>query len=429
MLSNDELAAVLAIGHETRSVEFKAAGGLGDKAFVALVARAALALANQRDGGNIVLGIDDRNAGASNGLDDDQLRDWSNLDLVADKLNRYSDPPLILRVQARELPNGRPVVVIEVAEFSEIPSLCMKDYPGVLALGQLYTRSLRKPESSMYHTHNEMREVLDLATQKGLRRFRETAVGAGLFSGSPELVTAPQSDAEKFQEQIDDMVAAAELNDITSQAHFRHLIYPQSFLHNKIPYSALRLSLLESVVRLRGWPFPYVDSPFYGENFIGEATTWMNKSEAWRFYTSGLFADFRELGDWPDDWESFHGSEATGNMPVWFPLLNFTEALEFAARLKTQLGLAEPMVVRFEARNIADRRLVVNDPRRSGFHQDYIYSSPSWTSQEILVTDEAVVSGTRPLAAAATKHMLERFGWQGVTTSLLEEIQAGALDG
>lgn len=429
MLSNEELAAVLAIGHETRSVEFKAGGNIGDKAFVALVARACLALANQRDGGNIVLGIDDRNAEASSGLDDDQLRDWSNLDLVADKLNRYCDPPLILRVEARELPNGNPVVVIEVSEFSEIPSLCIKDYPGVLALGQLYTRSLRKPESSMYHTHNEMREVLDLATQKGLRRFRETAVGAGLFWGSPDLMPAAQSDAERFQEQVDDMTASSELADIISQAHFRHLIYPQSFVQDKVAYSELRSSLQESVVRLRGWPFPYVQSPLNGEDYIGEVTTWRDKTEAWRFYTSGLFADFRMLGDWEDDWESFGSSQAAGNMPVWFPLLHFTEALELAARLKAKLALAEPMVVRFEAKNIAGRRLVANDPRRSGFHQDYIYSSPNWTSDEIVVTDEDVLSGTRPLAAAATKRLLERFGWQGVTTTLLEEIQAGALDG
>lgn len=126
MLSNEELAAVLTVGYETRSVEFKSAGNLTDKAFVALVVRAALALANQRDGGNIVLGVDDRDPqGENNGLDENQLRDWKNLDTVADKLNRYADPPLILRIEEREHPNGNPVVVIEVSEFSEVKSICV----------------------------------------------------------------------------------------------------------------------------------------------------------------------------------------------------------------------------------------------------------------------------------------------------------------
>lgn len=430
MLSNEELAAVLTVGYETRSVEFKSAGNLTDKAFVALVVRAALALANQRDGGNIVLGVDDRDPqGENNGLDENQLRDWKNLDTVADKLNRYADPPLILRIEEREHPNGNPVVVIEVSEFSEIPSLCLKDYPNTLALGQLYTRSLRKPESSMYHTQNEMREVLDLATQKGVRRFMETATGAGLLARLSEPAPAVPSHAEQFQEQIDAMAADPQLVVITAQPHFRHLIYPQSFEADRVPFEEMKRCVREATVRLRGWPFPFVENPVNGDVFVGETTTWGTHNETWRFFTSGLFADFKAIGDWPNDWDSFGGNaETTGNMPAWFPLLNFTEALEFAARLKTRLALAEPMVVRFEAYNMAGTKLVVADDRRSGFHQDYIYSAPSWRSEEVLVTDEAVLSGTRSLAVKSTKHLLGRFGWEGVTSDLLEGIQAGALN-
>ncbi|MBU8868583.1 RNA-binding domain-containing protein [Paenarthrobacter aromaticivorans] len=422
MLSNEELAAVITVGHETRSVEFKAAGQLSDKAYVALVARAALAMANQRDGGNIVLGVDDSNPGDSTGLSQNQVREWTSLDDVADKLNRYCDPPLILRVEARTHPNGESVVVVEVGEFSEIPSLCVKEYPGILVLGQLYTRSLRKPESSIYHTHNEMREVLDLATQKGLRRFRETAAGAGIaWAGNP-------SDREKFQVQIDAATASSELNQITSEAHFRHLIYPQSFDARKVPRRDLSSSVRDSAVRLRGWPFPYVNEPRNGEDFIGEGSSSTRRAEGWRFYSSGLFADYRTVGEWPDDWDSFGGrAETSGNIPVWFALLNFTEALEFAARLKTKLAIAEPLMVRFEMANVANMKLVVADSRRSGFHQDYVYASNFWASQEILVTDEVVISGTRRLAAETALEFCELFGWHGVTLDLLEGIQSSSL--
>jgi hypothetical protein len=424
MLSNEELAAVIAVGHETRSVEFKTAGSLSDKAYVALVARAALALANQRDGGNIVLGIDDRNPADSSGLSQQQLSEWTSLDAVADQLNRYCDPPLALRLEAREHPNGNAVVVVQIGEFSEIPSLCVKEYPGVLVLGQLYTRSLRKPESSIYHTHNEMREVIELATQKGLRRFRETAIGAGVPW------TVGPSDKDRFQEQIDAMTSASELVDVTSVAHFRHLIYPQSFDARKVPRRELKSSVWDSCVSLRGWPFPYVSDPRNGEDFIGEETSSARHTEGWRFYTSGLFADFRAVGEWPDDGDSFGGNrETAGNIPVWFALLHFTEALEFAARLKSRLAIAEPLVVRFEAVNVADMKLVVADSRRAGFRQDYIYSSNHWTSEEILVTEEVVVSGTRALAAEATKDFVEQFGWYGVTLDLLQGIQSAHLAG
>ena len=59
MLSNDEIAAFIAAGHEVRHVEFKGRGSTSDSEFVAKVARAAMAMANQRDGGYVIVGVDE----------------------------------------------------------------------------------------------------------------------------------------------------------------------------------------------------------------------------------------------------------------------------------------------------------------------------------------------------------------------------------
>lgn len=99
MLSNEELAASVELGVETRAVEFKGAGSTGAKDFVATVARACIALANQRDGGHVVIGVVDNDPGGSNGgLDDAQLAEWLNADNVLSKINTYADPPLALRI-------------------------------------------------------------------------------------------------------------------------------------------------------------------------------------------------------------------------------------------------------------------------------------------------------------------------------------------
>ena len=135
VISNEDLADVVLLGHELDSVEFKGVGNLSDKAFLAKVTRACLGMSNRRDGGTVIVGIEDKNPGASTGLSESQISDWLNYDNVADALHRYADPAIRFELAQRSLPGGAPVAVIEVAEFEEIPTLCRKDYSGVLVTG------------------------------------------------------------------------------------------------------------------------------------------------------------------------------------------------------------------------------------------------------------------------------------------------------
>ncbi|EMY34768.1 hypothetical protein D477_007948 [Arthrobacter crystallopoietes BAB-32] len=423
MLSDAELESVLSVGQETRAVEFKRSGSLEDGDYVALVARAALAFANQRDGGQIILGIVDSSAmGEENGLNESQLEDWSDIDKVTDKINRYADPPLQLTVGKRNHPNGRGVVIIEVREFAEIPSLCARDFGSKLKLGQLYTRSLRKPESSQYHTQNEMREVLDLATQKGLRRFVETVGRAGLNLAAA--ASSQPTEQQLYREQLDSIPAHLSTFD-SAAPHFVHIIHPSSFSPDRIAYTELQQKVAGSTVSKRGWPFPFSREPERGQDLIWEENGRMHP-EAWAFFTTGLFADLRSIGEWQNDWDSLTIDDErgiTGNMPVWLPLCNFTEAIEFAVRLRAAMALDEPMAIRFEGKHLTGRRLVVADRGRSGFHSNYVYSAAEWSSNPILLDDTTAVAGTRQFAVEATKELVHRFGWTAVTDDLLSSIQ------
>jgi hypothetical protein len=60
MVDQQELEALLAPEHEIRSIEVKSPGSLGDKAYVAQVAKAAMAMGNHHDGGLVCPGIDDK---------------------------------------------------------------------------------------------------------------------------------------------------------------------------------------------------------------------------------------------------------------------------------------------------------------------------------------------------------------------------------
>lgn len=184
MLTPDEIADLLSLGHEIRGVEFKGPGTSTDKYFLAKVARAAMSLGNLRDGGHVIIGIDDDKAQAMlPGLGASELKSWLAFDDVSRRLAEYADPPLQFEVAEVKLSSGATVAVIQVAEFADVPHLCAKDYPRVLRNGALYVRPRKAPETSEVATSVEMREVLDLATEKALRAYVSIAGRAGVTLG------------------------------------------------------------------------------------------------------------------------------------------------------------------------------------------------------------------------------------------------------
>ncbi|KJC64681.1 helix-turn-helix domain-containing protein [Agreia bicolorata] len=232
MLNDEQLAAIIDVGYEQRGVEFKSAGGRSDRSFLANVARATIALVNQRDGGHLVIGLSEKDIDdAASGLSTEQLEQWLSFDDVSDQINAYADPPLQIQLAQVQLPNGRAVVVVEVSEFAEVPVLSKKDYPNRIRARQLYTRSMAKPESSAALTQNELREVITLATERQLARFLETARRAGLGVRHPAAASA----REQFDEQLSRALAGGfHLDQALPQ--FLTTIRPAVFDPRQIPF-------------------------------------------------------------------------------------------------------------------------------------------------------------------------------------------------
>jgi predicted HTH transcriptional regulator len=181
MLNADEIEAILRGGRETTGFELKGPGNRSDTHHIAKVAHAALGLGNLRDGGHIVIGIDDKDpASLGPGLEQGDLASWLSYDDVARKLANYADPPLEFDIAQIELSSGAKVAVMQVYEFRDYPHICAKAYEGVMEKGQIYVRPRKTPETSKIADSVEMRDLIDLATEKGVRRFVERARGAGL---------------------------------------------------------------------------------------------------------------------------------------------------------------------------------------------------------------------------------------------------------
>jgi hypothetical protein len=196
VLTANDLEVLLSGGYERRHLEVKGPGERDDKHFFAKVTRAILSMANLRDGGHVVLGIVDTDLVAMlPGLAPPQVASWLDFDTVSARIATYTDPPLRFDLSQLHLSSGAAVVVIEVHEFDDVPILCAQGFQAqgsqeVLRKGACYVRSHRIPETAEIPTAVEMRELLDLAIEKRLRRFLATAQVAGGVVQSAETASS-----------------------------------------------------------------------------------------------------------------------------------------------------------------------------------------------------------------------------------------------
>lgn len=101
-MTNQEFAEILSFTYERRGIEFKGPGPRSDKQLFAKVMRAVLGMANRRDGGLVVMGVEDNGTGlVLTGLSTADLSTWK-YDDVADSLAAYADPSVSFELEIRE---------------------------------------------------------------------------------------------------------------------------------------------------------------------------------------------------------------------------------------------------------------------------------------------------------------------------------------
>lgn len=428
-MTEEEFADLLQLGYEQRGVEFKGPGPLSDNYLRVKVVRAILGMANRRDGGYVFIGVDEQERRPiATGLSDEDLRTW-NYDDVADKLARYADPSVRFDLQILRHQN-RSFVSIHVQEFEDVPIICkngFQDHKGkeVLRGGALYVRSRRKPETAEVPTHEDMRELIDLATEKGIRRFVQVVQRAGL-SGLSSVVP---TDEDLFAQQRSPLGARSLTEKIQSRGYWEVVIRPSAFIEQRIgDFGDLERIVQRSAVEVGGWDFPHVDrhQPLVREmHAVGLDYDWDRYIELWRLYQSGQFVHLSAMPlDWLDRTNLYsrpEGWEPGRDIGVLRTILHFTRIFEFAARLGATPASDEQMVVSMTIGGLLDRQLVVDSPRREPFWHSYT------TALEVFLYEKAyhrtdLMGQPRKLALKASQELFLRFGWNAAP-EVLEGMQ------
>lgn len=418
MMTAAELEAVLRRDYERRDVELKGPGPRGTKHLFAKIAKAALSMGNLRDGGYVVIGInDDQQAQMLPGLNDAELASWMSYDKVAAALAEYCDPPLRMEISKLALSSGATVAILRVEEFEDVPHLCIRDFGdmknAVTKKGALYVRSRKSPATTEIALSSELRDIITLATEKALRAYVRTAERAG-FS-----LADLQADADRYKERLASAWSRSTLADmIQTKGHWSIHIRPELFALDRVPYRQLEPILQNATVRLLGWPMPFIETGtklLRGNDWIGTDINDepVNCYETWRFLTTGEFAQLESI---TTDWgRTFVGSEIpdgfTSIITVWQVVALMTETHELAARLALSAAGADPMRVEIRLNALDGRALVPGLPGRAFMLP---FRAPEGESVNYVATysRDDLVAAPQVLAVSACEEFFARFGWQ-----------------
>ncbi len=226
------------------------------------------------------------------------------------------------------------------------------------------------------------------------------------------------------------------LEKIRSRGHWSVVIRPATFLAERIPRQADLVPLIRSsVVQLRGWDFPHIDSkapPHRDLDWIGQESEWGQFLEIWRIYQSGQFADLSGmLEDWLDqDWrDQLSGRQGVPDdwkpgrrLGVFEAVFRFIEIFEFAARLALTAAGDDFMHIEVALRGLSGRQLWMDDPARGPIWSGQPAAIPELPYQ-VDISRSELIGNPRELAIEPTLRLFDRFGWD-VTEATIRSLQA-----
>lgn len=138
----EELETQLRLGRETQTFEVKGCMPW----HVTTLAKDILAMANHRDGGVIVIGVQDRTF-AREGVDA-QIKATYDVDAMRAKMKRFADPPVRFDVDFLTDAGGLEYVVITVKTYETVPVISRANNNSDVYQGVLYYRNSDGPVES-----------------------------------------------------------------------------------------------------------------------------------------------------------------------------------------------------------------------------------------------------------------------------------------
>jgi hypothetical protein len=424
--SPDGLDNLVQWPREERSLEFKCSMNWGEAQTKAKLTKSVLAMANLRDGGHIVLGVE-RQANDSYvpvGMKPEHLDSFVQ-DELSPHFSEYADPYIEVTL-IKHTVDAKAFCILRVGEFAELPVICKKDGLEKLRRGATYTRSRRMPETVEVPGQAEMREILDLAVEKRSRAFARQADRMGLVK---------EIRPDQFNEQLGALPENELDKRIRSMGHWRVLIRPTAFERARFQtLTDARFFVASNAVSSGGWQYPLAHDKQIvdGNDWIKSEVEFPPHLETWALFRSGQFLfDFAFAEEyigtdaWPVHPQFLVPGKGKRYLNILRTLVIVTCISEFAARMSNK-GLLEPSaLLSIGLYGIGGRELSYMMPKHK-------LDGRYWSRKEAIeiertVTAEGLRTGSAELAIQITQEIFAGFGWSNPPRSLLVEEQSRLL--
>jgi len=186
----EEFERLIEGGTETQKIDFKESCPWEKDS----IAKDILAFSNVRGGGYIIIGIREIEGGIERqGISDGHLGTYD-LETMLDQLSSYADPRIDIELDpVEDVKNNKKYLIIVVKEFQDIPAICKKDGKEVNK-GVIYYRNTdRRPESAPVSNSSDMRDIIELAAVKMVKKYRELGL------------TPESKDEELFDKELEEL--------------------------------------------------------------------------------------------------------------------------------------------------------------------------------------------------------------------------------
>ena len=194
-----ELIELVSTSGEQRGIEIKQSIAWTDESAKIRITKTILGMSNIRGGGMAIIGFVQKSDGTFDpvGMTNSHFTSFVYDDL-SEFVAKYADQYAIFTLD-KISGSGKDFILIRISEFESTPVICKRNYQvgkiNELEAGAMYTRTRRKPETSKVMTSADLREILELASEKEARQLFERASAIGL--------PPKPTDKDMFDKQIE----------------------------------------------------------------------------------------------------------------------------------------------------------------------------------------------------------------------------------
>ncbi len=195
----DRRQAILANPTETLKIECKSWLDLSDNHQKAVIAKAAIALANS-GGGTIAFGVSEDNSAGGRLICEPMPKELSRYtsDAISSAINKYADPDIDFNLEFENHPDtGKEYAFVEIADGMQQPVFAKKSFDGVIKKFACYVRK-PGPKSEEPSTAQEWRDLLN----RCVRANRDSLLDSfrAIIDGRPVNTTPNQSNERNLRE-------------------------------------------------------------------------------------------------------------------------------------------------------------------------------------------------------------------------------------